>query len=169
MRDDEDCLAEPMMADCDWRELIRAAESAGRWAARETARRCSTWDLGRAGRVWVRVEPLVSPVATWLCRHGYGEASGTGVDVAIATTAADLDRVADAERKARSILVRRAYASAYSTVLAEEAGVAARLVTVPGVSAPFETPRSEYRRSESDSSESGESGSGEPAEPIVPA
>lgn len=142
MRDDGKRLVEPATVDHDWRELIRAADCAGRWAAAELARRCSAWELGRTGRVWVRVEPSASPVADWLHRHGHGRASesGTGVDVAIATTAADLGAVPDAEFKARSVLVRRAYACAYVTVLAEEAGVSARLVTVSRTSGPVEDP-----------------------------
>lgn len=87
------------------------------------------------------MEPLSAPVATWLHRHGYGRAteSGTGVDVAISTTAADLGTVPEAELKARSVLVRRAYACAYATVLAEEAGVGALLVTVPRTSGSVES------------------------------
>lgn len=132
---------------CDeWHQLIVAAETAGRWAARELALRCSAWHLGRTGSIEVSVEPLISPVAGWL--HHTGKAvteTDTGVLVPVSVTAADLFPAEDAASKARSLLVAHAYAGAYCTLLAEEAGVATEIrlahpapLPAPGTVAPPE-------------------------------
>ncbi|MBA8824938.1 hypothetical protein FHX42_002285 [Saccharopolyspora lacisalsi] len=123
-----------MLQPCDeWRELIVAADAAGRWAARQLARRCSAWHLGRLGSVEIHVEPLDSPVAAWL--HSTGQAvateASTGVLIPCTITAADLDPAEDTASKARSLLVAHAYAVAYCSLLADEAGVAAEIRIVP--------------------------------------
>ncbi|QGK70685.1 hypothetical protein GIY23_15220 [Allosaccharopolyspora coralli] len=113
---------------CDeWADLVRAASAAGRWAARELARRCPSRYLDRGGEVAVRVEPVDSPVAAWMEVDGLGGRSsdGSGVVIPIRVTADDLRPAEEAASKAESLLVRYAYAAAYCSVLAEQAGVAA--------------------------------------------
>lgn len=133
--DDESELFQP----CDeWHTLIVAADAAGRWAARQLARSCSAWHLGRIGGIDIHVEPFDSPVATWL--HSTGQAvaaeTRTGVLIPVAVTAADLHPVAEAADKARSLLVAHAYAVAYSSVLADEAGVATEIRIVVDTLSP---------------------------------
>ncbi len=73
------------------------------------------------------MEPVDSPVAVWLDGDGLGSRSsdGTGVLIPIRVTADELFPAEEAASKAGSLLVRYAYAAAYCTVLAEQAGVAA--------------------------------------------
>ncbi|GAB3290614.1 hypothetical protein [Parasphingorhabdus pacifica] len=133
--------SEPEMPQpCDeWHELITAAASAGRCAARELALRCSAWHLDRAGSVGIHVEPLDSPAAIWLQSTGQAVATGscTGALVPVALTAADLHPAVDAPSKARSLRAAHAYAVAYGTMLADEAGVSTEIRLVPdGVPMP---------------------------------
>lgn len=111
----------------EWRALVRAAESAGRWAARELACCCSLRHLARAGSVNVDVGPIESPVVVWLYNHGYGALTPTGLVLPVTVTVEDLQPAIWAAEKAESLLVRHAYAAAFCTVLAEEAGVAAEI------------------------------------------
>lgn len=113
---------------CDeWQEACTAANAAGRWAARRLACSCSLWHLARGGEVSVHVQPADSPVAAWLEREGYGAIAGNGLLVPIVVAADDLRPAAHPTTKAQSILVRRAYANAFCSVLAEEAGVATEI------------------------------------------
>lgn len=125
----------------EWHELVTAAEAAGRWAARELAQRCTSWQLGRAGTVHVQVEPLESPVATWLYLTARGRRQGARVVTPVLVTAEALQPALEAARKVNSLLVRRAYASAYCSVLAEQAGVATEIVTAPILPESFEVDR----------------------------
>lgn len=115
------------LCDCDWDELVRAADEAGLRAARELAERCRPRELGRPGSARVRIEPVSSPVASWLHQHGHAwrSADGSAVLVPMRVRPEDLGATADAAAKAASVLTRRAYADAYCAVLAEEAGVTA--------------------------------------------
>ena len=133
---------------CDeWHELIVAAQAAGRWAASELARRCSVWHLGRTGRIAIHIEPLGSPVASWL--HHTGRAvsteTDTGVLVPVRVTAADLYPADEAVAKADSLLVAHAYAVAYCSLLADEAGVATEIRIIahslPSIPRRFPQPR----------------------------
>ncbi|MBQ6644665.1 MAG: hypothetical protein IJH84_27085 [Saccharopolyspora sp.] len=124
--DDEPDMFQP----CDeWQALIAGAHAAGQSAARQLALRSSARHTGRSGSIAVHVEPLASPVAAWL--HSTGRAaiteSRTGVLVPITVTAADLAPAGDAAEKAHSLLVADAYAVAFSTVLADDAGVATEI------------------------------------------
>ncbi|MHA6800065.1 hypothetical protein [Bounagaea algeriensis] len=125
----------------EWHELVTAAEAAGRWSARELAQRCTSWQLGRAGTVHVQVEPLESPVATWLYLTGRGRYQGARVITPVFVTAKELRPAPEAAEKVNSLLVRRAYASAYCSVLAEQAGVATEIVTAPILPSAPETDR----------------------------
>ncbi|MDR7300213.1 hypothetical protein [Haloactinomyces albus] len=122
----------------DWEDLVIAAESAGRQSARELAQRCTPWELGRTGQVWVRVQPGDSPVAAWLHCTERSTSAERGELVAITPTARDLSPVNSAQSKARSLLVRRAYAESYCTVLVQEAGVIAEVLTLPDQYPPRE-------------------------------
>lgn len=124
---DNASFTEFALCDCDWDELVRAADSAGRLAAREFAEQCSPEDLGRPGRAWVRIEPVDSPVASWLHQHGHARRTpdGSAVLVPMRVRPEDLRTTTHTAAKAASVLTRRAYADAYCTVLAEEAGVTA--------------------------------------------
>lgn len=115
------------LCDCDWDELVQAADGAGRHAAREFAERCSPWELGRTGQARVRIEPVESPVASWLRQRGHARLTADASAVVVTTRVRpeDLGNTDNAIAKATSVLTRRAYASAYCTVLAEEAGVTA--------------------------------------------
>lgn len=117
--------------DQDCRELITAAESAGRVAARSLAQRCSVWELGRTGRVWVQLTPTDSAVASWLRRHARTTTDQAEVRIPIRPEVADLYPARQAVLKAQSLLVARAYAAAYATVLAEGSAVATTIVGVP--------------------------------------
>lgn len=75
----------------------------------------------------MRIEPVGSPVASWLHQHGHGRPTpdGSAVLVPMRVRPEDLGPTPNAPAKAASVLTRRAYADAYCTVLAEEAGVTA--------------------------------------------
>jgi hypothetical protein len=124
---DNATFVEFALCDCDWDELVRTADEAGLRAAREAAQQCRPRELGRPGRAWVRIEPMTSPVASWLHQHGHARCStdGTAVLVPMRVRPEDLGDVEDAAAKAASVLTGRAYADAYCAVLAEEAGVTA--------------------------------------------
>lgn len=118
--------APEMPQPCDeWEDLHRAACAAGEWAARELLKRCSAWQLGRHGQARVHVEPGDSPVAVWLHQHGH--ATLTEADTSVRQDVALSSRHArpcpPAPGEPASVLVSHAYAAAYCTVLAEEAGV----------------------------------------------
>ncbi len=68
-------------------------------------------------------------MAEWLYQRGHAVAGqpGSGVLVPVELSDQDLRPADDAARKARSLLVRYAYASAYGSVLAEEAGVTTKV------------------------------------------
>lgn len=121
---DDMWMDEPALLHCVWRELI---ETAGCQAGRELATRCAPDELRESGDAWIHVEPVDSPVASWLYRNGYGSVteSHEGVLVPVRLDAARLSLAEEAARKARSLLVAQAYAHAYCSVLAEEAGVTA--------------------------------------------
>lgn len=143
---DNASFTEFALCDCDWEELIRAADGAGRLAAREFAEHCSPWELGRPGQARVRIEPVQSPVASWLRQHGHARltADERGVLVSISVRPEALGTAENAVAKATSVLTRRAYASAYCTVLAEEAGVTATPEIEPD---PISHPRSARQNS----------------------
>lgn len=124
---DNATFVEFALCDCDWDELVRAADEEGLRAAREVAQQCRPRELGRPGRAWVRIEPMNSPVASWLHQRGHARSSadGSAVLVPMHVRSEDLGDVEDAAAKAASVLTRRAYADAYCAVLAEEAGVTA--------------------------------------------
>lgn len=124
-------LNDSVLSQGDWEDLVIAAESAGRQSARELAQRCTPWELGRTGQVWVRVQPADSPVATWLYCTGRSTLDEQGALVVITPEAGELASAGSPESKARSLLVRRAYAEAYCTVLVQEAGVMAEVLTLP--------------------------------------
>lgn len=115
----------------DWHHIVLAAESAGRHSARELARHCSSWELGRTGRVWVRVRPPGSSLATWLCETGRGTVDGSGVFVDVVPSARELLPAMATVVKARSLLVRRACAAACCAVLVQEAGAVADVLDLP--------------------------------------
>ncbi len=115
----------------DWEDLVVAAESAGRQSARELAQRCTTWELGRTGQVWVQVQPAESPVASWLYSTGRSIRDDRGALVSISLSPHDFPSTSTPVTKARSLLVRRAYAEAYCNVLVQEAGVIAEVLTLP--------------------------------------
>lgn len=121
------------MCPSDWHDLITAAQAAGRWAARELARQCSLWELGRSGQVWIHIEPATSPIADWLLRQGqaYTDTVYSGVLVPVEITAPQLLPAGNPAGKATSLLVARAYAAAYCTVLAEEAAVTTEIHLMP--------------------------------------
>lgn len=142
---DEVMLGGPVVDECDWSQLLGAAEAAGRWAAGKVARERSAEELSVRGRVWVHVEPAESPVAAWLHRSGraYRCANGAGVWKPIQLTAADLARAEAPTWATGSVLVARAYARAWCSVLAQEAGVAAHpnmIVTSAASSATEDAP-----------------------------
>lgn len=120
-------FSEPALFHCGWQELVDAAEAAACRAGQRLAARCSIGELRRTGRAWVHVEPLDSPVASWLYRSGYGSCSASqdGVMIPVELGVTELHPAAEAAQKARSLLVAQAYANAYCSVLAEEAGVTA--------------------------------------------
>ncbi|QUH00645.1 hypothetical protein HUO13_07285 [Saccharopolyspora erythraea] len=113
---------------------MAAAEDAGRRAARELAGSRDARDLAAAGEVELRVGPSESPIAAWLLRTGRACPGDSGSEVLVdfAVEAEELGPVSSAEQKARSPLVREAYARAYCAVLAEEAGAVAETRLVPG-------------------------------------
>ena len=124
---DPNSSAPEMPQPCDeWHELVVAAGAAGRWAARQFARRYSAAHLALLGHIDVHIGPLASPVAHWLQSTGQAVVAEnqSGVFVPIVLTAADLRPTEDAWRKSRSLLVAHAYAVAYTTVLGDDAGVA---------------------------------------------
>lgn len=132
----EETLNNSVLSHGEWEDLVVAAESAGRRSARELAQRCTPWELGRTGQVWVRVQPDDSPVAMWLRSTGRSSTETSHSDeqgalVTISPTARDLASTGSPVSKARSLLVRRAYAEAYCTVLVQEAGVIAEVLTLP--------------------------------------
>ncbi|GAB2733883.1 hypothetical protein GCM10027174_03270 [Salinifilum aidingensis] len=122
----------------EWEQLLRAAHAAGKWAAGELARRCSSRHLllGRAGTVSVLIGAAESPVAAWLLERGQGWLRGEHVAVPITVDPRDLHPAADAAEKACSLLVAHAYAAAYSTVLVQEAGVDADVAVEPAPNQP---------------------------------
>ncbi|MGW0891572.1 hypothetical protein [Saccharopolyspora sp. NPDC002578] len=123
-----DEIATDMLQPCDeWQQLITAAECAGRRAARQLAVKCSTEHLAREGNVTVHVEPAESPAALWLGSRGRADFTDTGALVPVTITEGDLRPARQAAAKARSLLVHHAYATAFCTVLAEEAGVTAEV------------------------------------------
>ncbi|RCW44599.1 hypothetical protein DFQ14_104188 [Halopolyspora algeriensis] len=133
---EKETLNNSVLSHGEWEDLVIAAESAGRQSARELAQRCTPWELGRTGQVWVRVQPDDSPVAMWLRSTGrsnteIGHPDEQGALVAITPTVRDLAPANSPVSKARSLLVRRAYAEAYCTVLVQEAGVIAEVLTLP--------------------------------------
>lgn len=97
------------------------------------AQRCYAWELGRTGQVWVCAGPTESPLVTWLRQAGRTEtcANDTGVDVPITLAAHVLLSAVSAEVKARSLLVRGAYARAWASVLAHECGAITIVHTLP--------------------------------------
>ncbi|MBA8824833.1 hypothetical protein FHX42_002180 [Saccharopolyspora lacisalsi] len=120
----------------DWEDLVIAAESAGRQSARELAQRCTAWELGRTGQVWVQVQPADSPVASWLYSTGRSIRDDQGALVSISLSPHDFPSASAPVAKARSLLVRRAYAEAYCNVLIQEAGVIAEVLTLPDQAPP---------------------------------
>lgn len=117
-------LPDPMLLDCDWHDLVRAATAAGRRSAAELARNRTPERLARTGTVTIHIEPGSNPVAGWLCRHGEARLNDDQtVSLPIRLTPSDLGPIPDAVRKANALLVRHAYAAAFATVLTDEAGV----------------------------------------------
>lgn len=106
-------------------ELMCAAAAAGRWSATRFALICSAAQPGLAGTALIHLEPADGPIAVLLHRQGLGHISTPPrvMIVPIVLSAADLGGIAGAARMARVLLVRHAYAAAYSTVLARQAGV----------------------------------------------
>lgn len=131
----QDSSTQPMMCPGDWHELIAAAHEAGLCAAHELARRCSLRDLGRPGRVWIHIEPepANSPVAGSFLHQGQAQIApdDSGALLPVELAAPDLYPTSNPDAKAESVLVRRAYAATYCTVLAEEAGASAELDVTP--------------------------------------
>ncbi len=120
------------VCDADWQEVVAAADHAGHQAARMLAGRCSSWELCRAGQVWVCVSPVESPLATWLWRSGRGEVfEDREVRIVVTLETAEFDPVATPGSKSRSLLLRHAYAAAFASVLAYECGAVAVVRTVP--------------------------------------
>lgn len=126
---DEAMLGGPVVDECDWSQLLETADAAGQWAAAEVSRGRSAWELSGRGRVWVHLEPADSPVAALLQRSGraWARANGAGVWMQIQLTATDPARTEAPTRATGSVLAARAYARAFCSVLAHEAGVAAHL------------------------------------------
>lgn len=120
------------VCDGDWDELLNAARGAGRQAARMLARRCRAWELGRTGKVWVSVGPTDSPLATWLWRAGRAENwAGGEIAVPISLDSGALATAAEPAVKARSLLVREAYARAWASVVAQECAAITSVHTEP--------------------------------------
>lgn len=117
----------------EWQDLVEAAAAAGRWSARQLAQRGSIPQLSWVGDVLVYIRPVDSPVASWLLRYAHGAVHEDSVVVRIALTDADLHPLPTARRITDSLLIRQAYAHAYSSVLAEEAGVDAEVDTPAAV------------------------------------
>lgn len=118
--------APEMPQPCDeWEGLHRAACAAGRWAAGDLMKRCSAWQLSREGQASVHIEPADSPVAAWLVqnRHATLTDAGTGVRQDFVLGSRHAEPRPPVAGEPASVLVSHAYAAAYCTVLAEEAGV----------------------------------------------
>ncbi|MHA6803648.1 hypothetical protein [Salinifilum ghardaiensis] len=138
MQEPDERLAMPQPCD-EWSQLIVAAEAAGREAARQLAQRSPCSQLGRRGTASIEVTPIDSPVAAWLYEtdRALPTATDSGVVLPLPVTAEDLAPAANAAEKAHTLRIARAYASAYATVLEEEAGVTteihllARLMPLP--------------------------------------
>ncbi|MHA6803627.1 hypothetical protein [Salinifilum ghardaiensis] len=113
---------------CDeWHNILTAADSAGRWAARQLACRCSLSALSRGGTVHLQLEPLDSSVVTWLHHHEYGTIASGCLLMPVTVSPVALHPALQAQAKSASLLVRHAYATAFSTVLAEQAGAVAEI------------------------------------------
>ncbi len=122
----------PGSAPGDWDGLLVAADAAGRQAARMLAQRCGPWELGRTGRVWVALAP--SPLATRLDSIGRTEtATADEVHVPIVLGSAALAPQHNAAAKARSLLVREAYARAWASTLTQECGAFTSVYSTPDV------------------------------------
>ena len=139
MLSDHSDECECTLSEGDWEELVIASDAAGRLAARELALRYNADELARQGTVKVSVGPAASPLVAWLvCTGRAARAPDDTAEFTVELTEADIQPSASPNRKARSLLVRQAYAAAFCTTLTEEAGALAESRTV---SSPATTPR----------------------------